>query len=483
MPSESRAPLLAALRTLAESDTAPFHMPGHHRASAVLPPDLPFSLDITELPGFDDLHHPRGLLRDSMARAAALWGSDAAYYCVNGSTGALLASIRALTKRGDAVLVARNCHASVFHAIELCGLLPHWLEPAWLPEAGLYGSLPPSVLQTALEACPGAVLCVVTSPTYEGVLSDIAALAEIAHGQGIPLLVDEAHGAHLGLAQWGGFPESAVRLGADIVVQSLHKTLPALTQAAILHCCGNRVDPFRLEHQLAVFQTSSPSYPLLASMDWLVSQPERWRREVFAAWQAQLEMLHMRCDHLTAFRATKTGDAACYALDPSKLVLDARRFAMTGEALAQALRARGIEPEYALGHIVLLMTSCLDAPAHTERLMNALQALAPKAGTSAARTPLYRLPPLGEQALPLSEAMERPQISVVCSDALGSVCAEYVWAYPPGIPLLVPGQRVTRVFLEAADALEAAGGELRRTYEGVAGELVIIIEGSFRQTY
>ena len=470
MPS----PLLSSLLALAASDTLPFHMPGHHRAAAALPPELPYSLDITELPGFDDLHRPRALLRDSMARAAALFGSDAACYCVNGSTGALLAGIRAMTRRGDAVLVARNCHASVFHAVELCDLRPHWLEPATHAESGLMLGLPPRSLQAALEKHPDAALCVVTSPTYEGALSDIAAIAEILHAHNVPLLVDEAHGAHLGLANGLGFPQSAVRLGADVAVQSLHKTLPALTQAAILHRCGSRVDVPRLEHQLAVFQTSSPSYPLLASMDWLVGQSERWRRERFCAWRERLAHMHEKCAPYAALRAADTGGEAFF--DPSKLALDARRFGMTGQALAQSLRQRGIEPEYALGHIVLLMTSCMDAPEHIDRLIAALEDLAAHApiDTSGAAPPPCRLPPLGEQEIPLAEAMELPHRPLPREDALGRICAEYVWAYPPGIPLLVPGQRVTGAFLAAAAALGAGGGALRRTYGDEMGELVCV---------
>ncbi|MDR3314635.1 MAG: DegT/DnrJ/EryC1/StrS family aminotransferase [Oscillospiraceae bacterium] len=470
MPS-SDAPLLAALRGLAAADTAPFHMPGHHRAAAALPPDLPYALDITELPGFDDLHHPRGVLRDSMERAAALWGSDAAYYCVNGSTGALLAGVRALTRQGDAVLVARNCHASVFHAVELCGLHPHWLEPAWLPTAGLCGSLEPETLRAAMVNCPAATLCIVTSPTYEGVLSDIAALAKCAHAGGIPLLVDEAHGAHLGYCGGCGFPESAVRLGADLVVQSLHKTLPALTQTAVLHRCGGRVDPARLEHQLAVFQTSSPSYPLLASMDWLVSQPENWRRRCMTAWREQLRQVRAQCAGLLALEDAQVDGTACFALDPSKLVLDARRFGLTAEALATRLRSRKIEPEYALGHVVLLMTAPLDPPTQTAHLFDVLPEPLREDHLMGSVVSTYRLPLLGVQALPLAKAMEQPAKSMPFAAAQGRICAEYVWAYPPGIPLLVPGQQVTAAFLAAVAALTEAGGELRSTH-GKAGAIV-----------
>ena len=259
--------LIERLHRNGEEGRLPFHMPGHKRNTERFPylDRLSATEDITEIDGFDNLHGAEEILAEAMARAASLWHSERAYFLVNGSSCGILAGIRALTKRGDTVLLSRNAHKSVYHAVELCGLKPIFLMPPYDNERGMFLSLPPRTVREALEAHPEVRLVVLTSPTYEGVLSDTASIAKLAHERGIPLLVDAAHGAHLGLS--ADFPIGAVEAGADIVVASLHKTLPSLTQTAILHAGGPLVDTARLAHQLAVFETSSPSYLFLASMD------------------------------------------------------------------------------------------------------------------------------------------------------------------------------------------------------------------------
>lgn len=201
------------------------HMPGHKENAALAPylARLGAELDITELPEFDDLHDPSGVLAQGMDRAAKLWGSRKSYFQVNGSTGGLLAAIRAATRRGDQVLVARHCHKAVYHAIELCGLDPVFLLPPVEETFGLAGSLSPEQVAQALEDHPGVKLVVYPSPTYDGVVSDTAGICATAHAKGVPVLVDEAHGAHLGFHP--AFPPGAMAQGADLAVASLHLSL------------------------------------------------------------------------------------------------------------------------------------------------------------------------------------------------------------------------------------------------------------------
>ena len=263
------------LRTYGAGNAYPFHMPGHKRQKQ--PGSLfPYDLDITEIDGFDNLHHAEGILAEAMERAAKLWGSRKSFFLVNGSSAGLLAGIRALTKRGDKVLMARGCHRAVYHAVELCGLHPVYMQAAWVEEMQISGSIQPETVEKHLQEHPDCNLVVLTSPTYEGVVSDIAEIAKITHRYGAYLLVDEAHGAHLGFCE-EGFPDTAVHLGADVVVQSLHKTLPCPTQTAILHVCTEQVDATEVGRQLSVFQTSSPSYVFMAEMDGCISLLERER--------------------------------------------------------------------------------------------------------------------------------------------------------------------------------------------------------------
>lgn len=375
-------PLLQSLLYYTTDAWAPFHMPGHKRSLA-LGNALPYSLDITEIAGFDNLRNPRGILLDLSRRAAAHWGADAAWLGVNGGTGAVLAAIRAQTARGDAVLVARNSHMSVFHALELCGLRPIFLEPAWLPDWGVYGALSQQALDAALLAHPEASLCVITSPTYEGVLSPLDCP--------IPLFVDAAHGAHLPL------PE------ADLIAVSLHKTLPSLTQTALLLARGPRADQEKVSRAVNTFQTSSPSYVLLASIEHCLALLEAHQTEWFAAWHRRLDAFYA---HARQWRNIQLFSAPGH--DRSKLLVRCH-----AEHAAAFLRAHKIEPEYARGSLLLALTSCCDTDEAMSRLtaaLDALDAVCPSA------------PPPAPRPAPLpAHFLEDPSAWHV--------------EYPPGIPI------------------------------------------------
>lgn len=454
--------LLDALEDYAASDTLPMHMPGHKRNPLAPYLDtLCARLDITEVAGLDNLHAPQGILLAAQQRAAALWGAQESSFLVNGASGGILAGLYAATRRGDEILLARNAHKSAFHAVELCGLTPRYLLPPRID--GIAGSVSPRAVAQALAQYPNAKLLLLTSPTYEGVLSDIEAIARLCREKGVTLMVDEAHGAHLGLG--GGFPRGAVRCGADLVVQSLHKTLPSLTQTAVLHRCSERVDPARLRHALAVFQTSSPSYLLMASIDscvdLLTREPERLANfsDALHAFDAQTADLHSLVLPLRG--ALPEGVFAC---DPSKIRIRAHR--RTGYALADALRARfHIEPEMATRDFVLAMTGLGDTPGTLTRLADALRAL--DASLPPEDAPPEDAPPIPVPALVLApcEALCAPQTLRPIASCEGCVAAEYVWAYPPGIPLLVPGERI------GADTVRALRAALPDTLQSTRAAL------------
>lgn len=289
---EDKFRLWRELQEYTQRSLVPLHMPGHKRRVSPAP-DLPVDWDITELPGTDDLHDAQGILASAMARTAALYGAKRTWYLVNGSTCGLLAGIRALAPNGTTVIAARNCHKSVFHAVELGSLKTHWLLPEPVDSFGIWGSVTPASVEAALKECPAARCVILTSPTYEGVVSDIAAISALCHAHGVPLLVDEAHGAHLGLPFPGAFPPGALQCGADLVIQSAHKTLPSLTQTAWLHLGGVLAEKDgierEIERQLDIFETSSPSYLLLASLDGCTGILRMEGGDLFAAWQERLD--------------------------------------------------------------------------------------------------------------------------------------------------------------------------------------------------
>ena len=433
----------------------PLHMPGHKRR--VAPAEgLPYAWDVTEVPGTDDLHDASGILADAMARTARLFGAKRTWYLINGSTCGILAGIRALAPYGSTVVAARNCHKSVFHAAELGELDVRWITPPVEPEFGVFGSVPPQTVERALKEAPHARCVILTSPTYEGVVSDVAAIARICHARGVPLFVDEAHGAHLGLSPL--FPGGALAAGADVVVQSAHKTLPSLTQTALLHIPeGSLADENEISRQLGIFETSSPSYPLMASLDGCTRLLEAHAAEWFAAWNERLARFYAAAKEFPAVRVFTGGDGV-FLHDRGKLLLSAATAGLTGAQLAQYLRENGFELEMACGANALAMTSVCDAPDALDRLVGVLARLAPAA---------QPLPPMaaaacgaGERVCTVARALAMPCEDVPFEAAEGRVSAQYVWAYPPGVPLIVPGERVEEDFLRALHALKTSGARL-----------------------
>ena len=265
--------LYKELENYGKSDFYPFHMPGHKRNKACIEGDFPIERDITEIDGFDDLHHSEGILLEAQNALSRMYGTRKSFFSVNGSTAGILTAISASVKKGGQILVARNCHKAVYHAIYLRELVPTYIYPQSDNNLGINGSISVSRVERYLEENPKIEAVLITSPTYDGVVSDVRKIAETAHKHGIPLIVDEAHGAHFRFSDY--FPVSATDLGADVVIQSFHKTLPAMTQTAVLHLCRERVSEKLIRRFLGIYETSSPSYILMSSLDACVAKLEK----------------------------------------------------------------------------------------------------------------------------------------------------------------------------------------------------------------
>lgn len=446
-PSDDKS-LATLLKEHDEAKILPFHMPGHKRA----PFDFLFGaqkLDITEIEGFDNLHDASGVLKTASERAAALYGVKYSRFLIDGSTCGILAGIRAVTNAGDKILVARNCHKSVFNAIELCSLTPVYVRPTFFEEYGFYGSVLPGNVQAAFDQNPDIRLVVITSPTYEGVISDVQKIADICHARGAILFVDEAHGAHLGLDR--KFEKSARQLGADIVVNSLHKTLPSLTQTALLHVVTDRVDIKAVDANLAMFESSSPSYVLMASIDGCMRFLAGDKNKSMNEWSNQLDVARKslsRLRKLGLFEPKK--DSRVFAYDKSKLVILCSGASTSGVELKNVLRkAYDIELEMASVNYCIAMTGLGDKEDSFSKLIDALFSLD---DSLANRNGLVRQNPLkiAQKAL---EPYQIKGLSVETVDfdkSVGRICAENVWAYPPGAPIIVKGERIDFEFVKHA---------------------------------
>ena len=445
--------LLDKLINNAKSGALPLHMPGHKRNVSLLGDTLPYALDITEIHGFDDLHDMSGVLRDTAQLAASLYGAAAAFPMVNGSTGGILAAIRAAAtdKTGGNIIMSRFSHKSVYNAAELCRL-----TPVYITQTHCGDSISADTVKSALQATPNTRCLVITSPTYEGAVNDIAAISQITHKHNVPLIVDAAHGAHLGFSDF--FPQNATRLGADVEIVSLHKTLPALTQSSLLLANHNSlITPAALKQQLRVFQTSSPSYILLASIDRCLHLLRDKGAELFRAYADNLSWFYEHTRGLHTLTVAHHSDYSAY--DRSKLIINTSNSSITGNTLHSRLRTQfNLELEMATPEYALAMTSICDTRDTFERLAAALYTI------DAQLKPENRNPPepytLPKQHLPPHEARLLTGELKPLHRATGHISLEYVWSYPPGIPLLAPGEIIDEALLQYISWLENAGIKL-----------------------
>lgn len=461
------------LEAYEESGIYPFHMPGHKRNTAGLPLWNPWQIDVTEVEGTDNLYHADGILKEAMERAARLSGAEHSYFLVNGSTGGILSAIASVVRPGDTVLVARNCHKSVYHAIALNHLKAVYLYPEWIGRYRMAGGICAGKLEKALTENPQIRSVIITSPTYEGMVSDIGQIAEIVHKRGIPLIVDEAHGAHFNQE---GFPSSAVRMGADIVIQSYHKTLPALTQTGVLHLSGKLVDKGKLERLLAVYQTSSPSYVLMASIDYAAAYLEQHKNDM-KDYGERLKRLRRELSglvHITLPGQELVGSYGVYAVDNSKLVLNVCGKQYSGRAfggrdLYETLRLEyGLQCEMSMESYALAMTSVMDTEEGYQRLERALYEIDKGLSGEAAEDSVEAVwdgslstENAPKAAYTITQSEYAPKHAVAFGQAAGEISGEYLYLYPPGVPLLVPGERVTEEVIRRAVHLEKLGFELQ----------------------
>lgn len=452
---QKRAPLYEQLERHARNRPHPFHVPGHkmghsfdsharQRFSSIL------ELDLTEISGTDDLHQPQGVIAEAQALAAEAFAAEETRFLIGGSTVGNMALIMTVCRPGDKILVQRNCHKSVFHGIIMARATPVFLVPAVDLATGVAAGVRREDVERALQAHPDAKAVFLTNPTYYGMGIDLAKMAATVHRHDIPLLIDEAHGAHFGFHP--AFPRSAMQSGADAAVQSTHKMASAMTMSSMLHLQGGRIDRERLYRLLAMLQSSSPSYVLMASLDLArrhlaLEAHEEWERLL-----PLLDKLRERTAKLEWLEWPQPCASRVYTtFDPLKLFLHLRTGQMSGFALQELMENHGIFPELADESHVLLAASAGTSQRDLDALVRLLESVSPKVELEEERILLHGVVSshyLRQQAVPMHEAVDRPREAIPLEQALGRVVAEMVIPYPPGIPVLVPGERIDAEGLE-----------------------------------
>jgi len=446
--------LLEQLTEYRQRDFYPYHMPGHKRQACGSLPKQWTSVDITEIEGFDNLHQPQGIIKELQEKAATAYGAEESFYLVNGSTAGILTAISAAVPFGGELLIVRNVHKSVYHAAYLRRLTLRYLYPEMVAGHAVCEAVTAKQVEEALGKYPGVQAVLIVSPTYEGRIADVKAIAGVVHEKGLPLIVDEAHGAHLGFSK--DFAINSNRLGADIVINSLHKTLPSLTQTAMLHCNGNYIDREKIWKFLHIYQTSSPSYILMASMEEAIDFASRGQKEydIFVSlWKNMLERLRT----CRVIRVLPHDFEECREKkqDIGKLVLSVEGTGVSGQAFYDILLDRyHLQMEMACESFVLAMFTIADTEEGYDRLVQAVLEidaqlsegeLTKRAGENIiceVGRNAFSLPVL-PVAVPFYEAWDAEKEAVLPESAAGRIAGEFINLYPPGVPVVVPGERLT----------------------------------------
>lgn len=467
LQSQDHAPLLEALQLAAWRSTAAFHTPGHKSGQGIptalanlLGPKV-FPADLPELPELDNLFAPEGVILEAQALAAAAFGAEQTWFLANGSTCGIQAAVLATCQPGEKLILPRNVHQSAIAALILSGAVPVWLEPEVDPLWGIAHSVDPANVAIALTQHPDAQAILLVSPTYYGVCGNVAAIAQLAHAHGIPLLVDEAHGAHF--AFHPDLPQPALQAGADLTVQSTHKTLSALTQAAMLHVQFRRIDRNRLSRALQMVQSTSPSYLLLASLDaarqQMATQGESLMGQALAlATSVRAQLASLPIAVLSLSHSSALG---CFALDPLRLTVSIS--GLSGFEADECLhREFGVTCELpGLHHLTFILTHGNTAE-EGDRLASALKKLSQTSIASPFSPPLTScLPPSARvPALSPRQAFFAAHATVPVQEAVAQPSAELICPYPPGIPVLIPGEIITPEAIYSLQQTLLAGGVL-----------------------
>lgn len=505
--------ILSKLDKYKDENIVPMHMPGAKRNKELIELYMgdmgnPYEKDITEINGFDNMHNAETIIKDAFDEAAELYGADESWYLVNGSTAGNMSAICGVTHKNDVVIMARNCHISVYNAVILNELNPVYIYPEYDEEYGYYKGITLKEIKVIVDKYSSdhdrndIKAVILTSPTYEGNVSDIKSIAEYLHQYNIPLIVDEAHGAHFNFSE--SFPQSAVKSGADVVINSVHKTLPSLTQTAIMHINYGIVDVERIRRYWNIYQSTSPSYILMSSIARSLSIVKNDGDKLFAEYVDKLTILRNGLSELKHIRLINTDDI-------SKLVLGYKDAKWLYDTLFYKYK---IQLEMSSIKYVIAMTSIFDSQEYYDRFLAALKEIDEEIDESISKydredilnskvdkdldnrfnsihngeadnrlnyssinnqdngNKINVVDFRDEQALTIAEAFNRRDLSG-CDEIqmnnekiYGKISGESVYVYPPGIPILCPGEVITRKIIAILEAAGEAGLEVVGVKEG-----------------
>ncbi len=466
MLDQRRLPVVEAIKAYRGVDR--IHMPGHKGGVGVASQYLElvgtgaFEADVVGVEGLDDFHSPTGCIAEAQELAAEAWGVDHTFFLVNGTSTGLHSLVLALCRAGDRLIIPRNVHRSIVGGLILSGAVPVYVQPEFDEASGVLLGVSAGAVGRAIERHPDARGVLVVSPTYYGVISDIKSIAEIAHSHGLPLIVDEAHGAHLGFHP--DLPRPSVQMGADAAAQGVHKTAGSFSQGAMLHLKGDRVQLKKVRQYLRLLQTTSPSYLLLSSLDaarFVLANEGRSRLSDVIGFGRRIAGTVAALSHEGyGVRLLEFAPGHSFCSDPTRVVINLRGTGLSGYFVERTLRHDfGVQIELSDSENIVLLLSMGDTSEAISHFTTAFETVV-RAGPGFPRADGVKacsLPPIPEMVLEPAVAFARPARLVPFDEAENHISGDMIAAYPPGIPVIYPGERLTQAVMDYLREAKSAG--------------------------
>jgi lysine decarboxylase len=453
MADQTKTPLFTGLMDHAAKNPIQFHIPGHKKGRGIDPEfrrfigDNALSIDLINIAPLDDLHHPRGIIREAQELAAEAFGADYTFFSVQGTSGAIMTMVMSVCRPGDKILIPRNVHKSVMSAIILSGATPVFIHPEMDASLGISHGVTTQSVRHAVEQHPDAKALLVINPTYFGFAGNLAEIVRIAHQADMPVLVDEAHGVHIHFHE--DLPISAMQAGADMAATSVHKLGGSFTQSSVLNVKGPRINPGRIQSVISMLTTTSTSYLLLASLDAARRQLALNGRDMLSR---TIRLANQTRDQLNRIQGIRCigeehlGTDAAYDLDPTKLLIVVKDLGLTGYEAERWLRQHwNIEVELSDLYNILCLITPGDTEEDVQTLVKALEHLSDQRRSNCTARHIHpvRLPEIPVLAMSPREAFYAESEVIPLDEAAGRMMAEFIMVYPPGIPIVLPGEIIT----------------------------------------
>jgi lysine decarboxylase len=482
---QTKTPLFDALMEYVDNNTIPFHVPGHKKGQGM---DNKFknfigtnvlSIDVTVFKQVDSLHKPTGPIKLAQELSADAHNADSTFFCIHGTSGAIQAMIMSVVNQGDKIIVPRNVHKSITAGIILSGATPVYMHPEIHEAVGVALNVSPETVRATLEDNPDAKAVLIINPTYYGVSTDIAKIADIVHEYEIPLIVDEAHGPHLHFNN--RLPICAMDAGADMCAQSTHKIVGSMTQASLLHVRKGLVDVNRVKTVMSLLQTTSPSYILLASLDVARRQMAIEGKELL---DNTIELANYAREKINnikgyyCFGKEVIGKPGAYSFDPTKITITCKDLGISGNELERILAEKYfIQPEMSDLYNVLCVFSLGDTKENVDTLINALEEISHgESCNSGKKINIVEMPTIPQSVLTPRDAFNSRTVSIPLKDSLGQISAEFLMAYPPGIPILCPGEIITKDIVDYVEELKNANLYVQGTEDPEVNNIKVVSE-------